>query len=239
MPNVRFKNDYEMIKEAQSGNNEAMETIYLSNIGLIKSIAARFLNRGVEFDDLVQIGSIGMIKAIKGFDHNYNCVFSTYAVPLIIGEIKRFLRDDGLIKISRSIKKNAKDIGAFIEDYKKINGNEPTIDIISSSLELSAEDIVYALNSTYPIISLFEKKEDDSASPEDMIGEDTFEKTFDNIFVNEIISSLSEYEKVIIKLRHFKGLTQMQTAKVLGVSQVKVSRDEKKIFDKIKLHFLS
>jgi len=237
MSKITFKNDIEIIRQAQNGNNLAMEEIYLSNMGLIKSIARRFINRGVEFDDLVQIGTIGMLKAVNRFDDKYNCVFSTYAVPLIIGEIKKYLRDDGLIKISRDIKKNAKDILSFSTKYKQKNGYEPTTDVIKKELGLSDEEIVFALNSAKPIISLQEKKEEESMSVDEIIGEDYIEKSFDNIFLNEVMEKLNDNEKNIIKLRYFKCLTQSQTAKILGISQVKVSRDERKIFEKIKMNF--
>ena len=153
-------NDYNIILSAQKGNESAMETIIQSNIGLVKSIAKRFIDRGVEYDDLVQIGTIGMIKAVRKFDTSYNTVFSTYAVPMIIGEIKRFLRDDGIIKISRTAKKNALSISRYREEFISSYGREPTIDEIITKLEITGEDAVFALEAAQPICSIYRESDD-------------------------------------------------------------------------------
>ncbi len=231
---MKYINDRETISLAQQGDAQALEAIVTSNMGLIKSVAARFLNRGTEFEDLVQIGTIGMIKAIRRFDCDLSVAFTTYAVPMIIGEIRRYLRDDGLIKISRSAKINNAKICAFCRDFKAEKGTQPTVSQISRALEISEEDVIFALDASRPVLSLYDKDEENGFSPEDTLGEDEMEKVFDSIALSEALKQLTESEEKLIRLRYFKHLTQDQTAKLLGISQVKVSRDEKKICQKLK-----
>lgn len=227
-------NDYAMITEAQNGNEKALEDIVKTNIGLVKSIAVRFSDRGAEYEDLIQIGTIGMIKAVRKFDISYNTAFSTYAVPMIIGEIKRFLRDDGIIKISRTAKKNAHDISKFREEFISGHGCEPTIDEIVKELGITAEDAVFAIESAQPVCSIY-RESDDVPGIEDTVGnEDDIEKLCETLSLKESISLLDDNEKKLICLRYFKNLTQQQTAKILGYSQVKVSREEKRIFQKLR-----
>ena len=229
-----YINDYDIIIRAQNGDEKALETIVNTNIGLVKSIAIRFSDRGVEYEDLVQIGTIGMIKAIRKFDTSYNTVFSTYAVPMIIGEIKRFLRDDGLIKVSRTTKKNAHSISKFREEFLITQGREPTIDEIVCTLEITPEEAVFALEATQPVCSIH-RESDDAPGVEDIVGsDDGIERLCESISLKESISALDEQERKLIFLRYFKNLTQQQTAKILGYSQVKVSREEKRIFQKLR-----
>lgn len=227
-------NDYDIITRAQNGDEKALETIVSTNIGLVKSIALRFCDRGVEFEDLVQIGAIGMIKAIRKFDTSYNTVFSTYAVPMIIGEIKRFLRDDGIIKISRTAKKNSHMISKFREEFLAAQGREPTIDEIVHTVGITSEEAIFALEAAQPLCSIH-RESDDSPGIEDIIGiDDGIECLCESISLRESISALNEEDRKLILLRYFKNLTQQQTAKILGYSQVKVSREEKRIFRELR-----
>ncbi|MBQ9939920.1 MAG: sigma-70 family RNA polymerase sigma factor [Clostridia bacterium] len=227
-------NDYSVILAAQSGDENALSLIVQSNMGLVRSIAKRFIERNAEYDDLIQIGTIGMIKAVRKFDTSYNTVFSTYAVPMIIGEIKRFLRDDGIIKVSRTAKKNAYDIARFRESFTLSQGREPTIDEIIDGLNLSCEDAVFALEASQPVHSIY-RESDDAPGVEDIIAaEDNIEKLCESISLRESLTKLSEQERQLIVLRYFKNLTQQQTAKILGCSQVKVSREEQRIFQKLR-----
>lgn len=228
-------NDEETIRSAQNGDEEAMERIVSTNLGLVKSIATRFIGRGCEFEDLMQIGTIGMIKAVKGFQTDKNCRFSTYAVPLIIGEIKRHLRDDGWIKISRDTKQNATRIFRFSEEYEKTNGFAPSLETIREKTGLSEEEIAMALSSSRPALSLYEKDEESGFSPENLVGVDPTEEMIGKIALTEVLSQLPEIERKLITLRFFKHLTQEQTARLLSLTQVKVSREEKKILRKLRL----
>ncbi|MEA4832183.1 MAG: sigma-70 family RNA polymerase sigma factor [Oscillospiraceae bacterium] len=228
-------NSAEAIKAAQSGDNEMLSKITESNMGLVKSIAQRFCGRGAEYEDLVQIGAVGMIKAIRNFSPDFGCAFSTYAVPLIAGEIKRFLRDDGLVKISRTTKSNASIIARFTKDFQNAYGREPTMPEIIEGTAISEEDAVCAIEASRPVLSINEKRgDDDDFTLEDVIGDDSLSEVVDSIALSEAISLLSDDEKLIIRLRYFKGLTQQQCAKLLDSTQVRISRAEKKIIEKLK-----
>lgn len=229
-----YINGSEIIEKAQNGDGGAMNDIVLSNLGLVKSIAVKFLDRGADFDDLVQIGSIGIIKAVKGYKKEFGTAFSTYAVPMIAGEIKRFLRDDGIVKVSREAKTNANKIFRFIRDYEGIHKREPTVKDISETLLLSEEEIVFALEASQPIVSLYAKNDEDEFALENRIGVDTIEEELDSIVIRDALEKLEQQEALLIRLRFFRGLTQQQTAKILGVTQVKVSREEKRICEKLK-----
>lgn len=228
-------NDYDAIIAAQNGDESALCRIIETNLGLVRRLANRFLDRGIEYDDLIQIGTIGMIKAVRKFDVSYNTAFSTYAVPMIIGEIKRFLRDDGIIKISRAAKKHAFDIAHYREDFRNSQGREPTIDEIISGVGISAEEAVFALEAAQPICSIHRAQDDDSPGIEDIVGEeDDIERLCEHLSLKESLSKLEKDERMLIELRYFRNLTQQQTAKIIGCSQVKVSREEKRIFQKLK-----
>lgn len=223
----------ELIKKAQSGDKDALETLVSENIGLVKNIARRFFGRGTEYEDIVQIGTIGMIKAAKSFDESYNTVFSTYAVPLIIGEIRRYLRDDGIIKVSRDIRKKGSVILRAKEDFQKENQRDPKISELSAICGFPEEEILYALDALGPVSSLQESiNGEGSATIEEMTASDSneIENVIDNIALKEAISHLCEEHRQIVYLRFFKEMSQQQTADILGLSQVKVSREEKKIF---------
>ncbi|MBR5295468.1 MAG: sigma-70 family RNA polymerase sigma factor [Clostridia bacterium] len=234
-----YINDAETLLLAKEGNEKAMEQVVSTNMGLVKSIAMRFLGRGVEYEDLVQIGTVGMIKAIRGFQAEKNCRFTTYAVPLILGEIKRFLRDDGWIKISRDTRTNAANIFRFSEEYEKREGKSPTMETICKTLSLTEEKVVFAMESARPALSLYAEDESTGFSPEKIVGEDNIEEKVSKIALEEALFHLPKEERRIIELRYFKSLTQEQTAKLLGLTQVKVSREEKRILKKMREEFFS
>jgi len=233
------ENQIELIKAAKNGDKEAESALVEKNIGLVWSIVRRFQNRGYETDDLFQIGCIGVVKAIKKFDVNYDVRFSTYAVPMIIGEIKRFLRDDGLIKVSRSLKEIANKARVIKEVMCKETGKEPSVNEMAERLNIQPEELVMALEagctpeSLYSTVAegdnnpilLIDRIDADSSSEADMI---------DKIAVRQILDTLKPRERQIIILRYFKQKTQVQIANQLGISQVQVSRIEKKILQEIK-----
>jgi RNA polymerase sporulation-specific sigma factor len=228
------KTNEDLIKLAQNGEKDALDELVQSNMGLVKKIVIRFKDRGCEYDDLVQIGTIGMIKAIKSFDFSFNTVFSTYAVPLIIGEIRRHLRDDGLIKISRTIKKNGIDIMRKKEEFEKKHSRDPSLSELSELCSLSVEDVVTALEAISPVRSLQEPLNDEESATLGSIlkdSENEIENLTERLALKEALEKLSDEQKQIINLRYFKDLSQQQTGQILGLTQVKVSRMEKKIIN--------
>jgi len=236
--NAVFKTDYDnlqLLALAQSGDKKALDMFTLNNMGLVKMAAKRFCGRGVDFEDLVQIGSLGLIKAIKRFDITQDVRFSTYAVPLIIGELKRYFRDNNSIKISRSIKETGQKIRAVIEHLEKELGREPTLGEISESSGISVEEISQALDAMQPLVSLDDTLvEDKESNLHNMLGEDKSESLLESIAVKEALSRLNARERMIIIMRFFNNKTQSETAEKLGVSQVQVSRLERTIIDKIR-----
>lgn len=232
----------EIILKVQNGDKSLEEYIVSNNMGLVRSVVKRFLNRGCEYDDLIQIGCIGLLKAIKKFDPSYNVRFSTYAVPMIIGEIKRFLRDDGMVKVSRSIKETAVKANLCRERIEKSQGREATIEEIAVELDLAKEDLVMAMDSQCMIQSLYDVIYQDDGSPVLLIDkieseENKNEEVIDRVLLKEILSTLKEKERKIIILRYFKEMTQTQVGEILGISQVQVSRMEKKILERLKNSF--
>lgn len=234
-----YVNDTASLLAAKNGDEAAMEQVVSSNLGLVKSIALRFTGRGVETEDLIQIGTLGMIKAIRGFQPERECKFTTYAVPLILGEIKRFLRDDGWIKIGRETRANGARIFRFVEEYEKREGKSPTMEVICAALELTEEKAVLALEASRPAVSLYAEDENTGISPEKIIGEDNIEQITLSLALREAVAALPRTEGNLIRLRYFHNLTQEQTARLLGMSQVKVSREEKRILKKMRDEFYS
>ena len=228
----------ELIKKAQSGDEPAKQTLVNENSPLIKSIIKRFIGKGIEYDDLFQLGSLGFVKAINNFQIDYNVKFSTYVVPMIIGEIKRFMRDDGAIKVSRTIKSFNLQINKFIEQYFKENGEKPPIDLIAKKFKTSSQEIVFAMDSAKMPISLytpFEGDDDKSLLVVDRFNNSNqTEEMFDNIFLRDTLKALNSRDKKIILLRYFRDKTQSEIAKELGISQVQVSRLETKIIERIR-----
>ena len=228
------------IRKAKKAEEEAKELIFLNNTALIKSVITRFRNKGVEYDDLYQIACIGFLKAINNFDEKFNVKFSTYTVPMIIGEIKRYMRDNGAIKVSRTLKILANKINKFIGEYQLKNNNSPSVELIAKEFNIEVEEVVTALDSLKMPLSIYDKFEDEEESQEliDKISiSDGEEVMVTKIHLVNIINQLSEREKKIIVLRYFRDKTQSEIAKSLGISQVQVSRIENKVMDKLRLKF--
>ena len=232
-----MRNNLSLLHRIKDGDESALEELICENMGLIKSVALRFAGRGAETEDLLQIGSIGMIKAARSFDFSYNTEFSTYAVPLIIGEIRRFLRDDGQIKVSRSIKRRGVAVMHKSEELTRTLGREPTVGELSKECNMSPEEITYVLEAVSPVHSLHEMVGgDNSLTLESTLSdkENAIERLTDRIALSEAIAALDETSQKILHLRYIKELSQQQTGNILGLSQVKVSREEKKIMQKLK-----
>ena len=235
-----YENKIKDIVDAQNGNQEMMTKLVEENNGLIWSIVKRFKDRGYELEDLYQIGSIGFIKSIQRFDTSFDVKLSTYAVPYILGEIKRFIRDDGSIKVSRSIKELAMKIREIQNRYSKEKGEEISIMQIAKELKVSKEEVAVALDSLRPTASIYEdsyRNEEGGISFLDTIstGVDEAEQLSNKLAIKQMIGNLEQREKEIILLRYYKNKTQMEVAKILGISQVQVSRIEKKILNAMKL----
>lgn len=221
-----------LIRIAKTGDKDAAETLIKENSGLIWSVARRFFGRGVEAEDLYQLGCLGFLKAIEGYDESFGTRFSTYAVPKIAGEIRRFLRDDGAIKVSRSIKERANIIRQARERLNQQFGREPLVSELSEETGISPEDIAAAEIATETPDSLQRENSEGGFTLESALGVDGMEdEVVESIALKEAISLLPEKEQMLIFLRFYKGLTQDKTAKVLGVSQVQVSRMEKKAIE--------
>lgn len=219
----------ELIARSQAGDRDASELLVRENAGLIWSIARRFIGRGTEPDDLYQLGCLGFLKAVEGFDLNYGTQFSTYAVPKISGEIRRFLRDDGAVKVSRSIKEQAATIKSTRNQLTNILGREPTLQEISRQTGFSAEEIALAETATASTESINRQTTEDGFTLESVLTDtESEDKLVERISLRQAIDRLPEREGMVIKLRYFHSLTQERVAKVLQVSQVQVSRIEKK-----------
>lgn len=239
-----YENNTKDILLAKQGNKEKFDEIIKNNQGLVYSIVKRFIGRGYEIDDLYQIGMMGLVKAIKRFDTDFDVKLSTYAVPYILGEIKRFLRDDGPIKVSRSLKELSAKISLIQREYLNQKGVEITIEELSKKLKVPKEEIAMAMESSNIVESIYSSN---SNSDEDGINlidrissnNDEQEKITNNIALKEAINNLEDKEKEIILLRYYKDKTQTQVAKILGISQVQVSRIEKKILNSMKVKLIS
>ena len=226
-----------LIALSQAGDHIARETLVNCNIRLVWSVVQRFLNRGYEPEDLFQIGCIGLLKSVDKFDLQYDVKFSTYAVPMIIGEIQRFLRDDGTIKVSRSLKELANKVRKKKDELSKKLGRMPTVKEIAEELDISPEDVVFAQEANKPPSSIHETVFENDGDPitlMDQIADEGQEKWFDKLALNEAISTLTERERLIVYLRYFRDQTQSEVAARLGISQVQVSRLEKKILQLIR-----
>ena len=226
-----------LILLAQSGDGDAMEELCKNNAGLVHMLARRFAGRGVEYEDLIQIGSVGLVKAIKRFDTGKNLALSTYAVPVILGEIRRYFRDTGSIKISRHIKETASRCMRAREKLSTEIGREPTVSEIAAACGIDAEAVEEALEAMRPTLSLDGKPADDEPSAEFTVGYDLSDKLIENIALKEALNTLGAKERTIVAHRFFMSKTQAETAKSLGVSQVQVSRAERQIIEKLKAYF--
>lgn len=219
----------ELIAQSQAGQRDATEKLVEENSGLIWSVARRFLGRGAEPDDLYQLGCLGFLKAVEGFDLEYGTQFSTYAVPKIAGEIRRFLRDDGAVKVSRSLKEQAATIKATRNRLTSALGREPTILEISRQTGFSPEEIALAETATAATESIQRETGEEGFSLEDILTDtESEERMVEKIALRQAVEALPEREKLVVKLRYFHSLTQQRVAKVMDVSQVQVSRIEKK-----------
>ena len=232
-----YNNDT-LLAEAIKGDETSLNRLIENNTGLVKSVAGRFFNRGYDREEILQLGMIGLFKAIRNFDFSYGVKFSTYAVPLISGEIKRFLRDNGFIKVSRQTKELASLILEKSLEYEKQTGLSPTVSELSRIIGHSPEDIIFAMNSTESVSSLDSMINDDENSARILkIQDDNAafeEQTVNRITLTEILHTLNPRERQVITLRYFSNMTQKQVSEKIGVSQVQVSRIEKKVLDKIR-----
>lgn len=219
----------ELIARSQAGDRDATQTLVEENSGLIWSVARRYMGRGAEPDDLYQLGSLGFLKAVEGFDLAYGTQFSTYAVPKIAGEIRRFLRDDGAVKVSRSLKEQSAVINATRNRLTTALGREPTVQEISRQTGLSPEEIALAETATAATESIQRETGEEGFSLENILTDtESEEKMVEKIALRQAVEALPERERMVIQLRYFHGLTQQRVAKVMEVSQVQVSRIEKK-----------
>lgn len=237
-----YENTYEKIVKAQSGDEEAMANLVKNNLGLVYNIAKRFSGRGYELEDLNQIGALGLIKSIKKFDTSFDVQLSTYSVPFIMGEIKRYIRDDGKIKVSRSIKELGAKINQIQKEYYLKNGQDIKIEQIAEILKVTKEDIALAIdaNSSAIVTSInepvYSKESSKTLNVEDIIPDTKNQEAMinDKLTVNKLIEELQPQEKQIVMMRYYKGSTQTEVAKTLGISQVQVSRIEKRILYSMK-----
>lgn len=249
----RYKKE-QLIMLAASGDEKALETAVADNMGLVMSIVNRFIGRGCDKEDLVQIGSIGLIKAIRNFDPDYDVCFSTYAVPMISGELKRFLRDDGPVKVSRTLKELHVKVRNAAEELRQKNGKDATPCEIAEYINAETEDVIMALEAALPVESLYGNADSDGFDSISLIdkiannenvseeqfmllkdGTGEYEQLLNSITLFDVMRHLTEEEQKIIKLRYYKELTQAAAAKVMGTSQVQISRLEKKILKKMRI----
>lgn len=229
-----YNDNLHLIKCAKKGDKNSLNKLIELNLPLVSAISKKFLNRGYEYEDIFQIGCMGLMKAVNNFDEKYNVKFSTYAVPMILGEIKRFLRDDGMIKVSRSVKNTAKKLHYDRETLTKKLNREPTIQELSEYSGVEVEDLIFATGSASSLQYLYDTIHQDDGSPVlliDKISENPREdvEMVDKIALKEALNNLDVKSRQIIMLRYFKDKTQVQVAKMLGINQVQVSRIEKKV----------
>ena len=233
----KFEKDatYALILSAQAGDESAKSQLVNENMGLVLSIAKKFYNRGYDKDDINQLGSMGLLRAINNFNTQMDVKFSTYAVPMIMGEIKRFLRDDGPLKVSRNIKRTASQILHFVETTQAASGETPGVNDIADALGISVEDVLNAQEATNPPDSIFSERNDGDRELLDYLKDEIDEsKLLTKIDIKSALASLPERDKTIIIMRYFLDKTQSDIAKKLGISQVQVSRLEKRILNELK-----
>lgn len=226
-----------LIEQAQNGNEKAFSTLITENTPLLKSIIRRYLGKHIEYDDLFQIAAIGLIKAVKNFSKDYSVRFSTYAVPMILGEIKRYMRDEGYLKVSRSLKTLSGKITKYIEERIKQDGTNPTVDEIAQHFGIEQTEIVFALDATRLPVSLYETTNDADGKQTELIEHIPTEEDknmIQRIMLKDMLSRLPIREQKIVILRYFRDMTQSEIAKQMGVSQVQISRLENKILEKLK-----
>ncbi len=227
------KSTIEYIRLAKTGDSTAKETLIEHNVSLVKCIVKRYLGKGVDYDDLFQIACMGFLKAIAGFNEEFGVKFSTYAVPMIAGEIKRFMRDDGAVKVSRTMKQTAKEINLFIEEYSLQNGKQPSVAQIAEKFRMDEAETVFVMGSSKMPLSLQSGTDYKDGKERELIetlpATDNQEDMLDKMLLQGAIDELCERDKKIIVLRYFRDMTQSEVAKKIGVSQVQVSRIESRI----------
>lgn len=236
---LSYEDNSQLLPLAKAGDAEAMNRLIEANLPLVTSISKKFINRGYDYEDIYQIGCMGLVKAINNFDDNYNVKFSTYAVPMIIGEIKRFLRDDGIIKVSRNVKSLAKKLHFDKEALTKKLNRDPSIEELAEFSGIDKEEILFALESSASMQYLYEVIHQDDGAPVlliDKLSENAAEdkNLTEKIALKEALNKLDTKSRQIIVLRYFKDKTQIQVAKMLGISQVQVSRIEKKVLSEMR-----
>ena len=230
----QYADNREYLLRAQSGDEEALSRLMENNAGLVRGLAWRFRGRGVELEDLIQIGSIGMLKAIRSFDTSRGTAFSTYAVPLIVGEIRRFLRDDGLIKVGRRQKQLGASLLSMREKFSAEHGREPQLEELAEICGISPSEAAMSLDALLPVHSMSQsigEDEEDFTLEKMLSGEDPIERRTDQLALQQIIGTLSPLWRQILYYRYFREYSQQATADALGLTQVKISREEKKIFE--------
>ncbi|MBN7772762.1 sigma-70 family RNA polymerase sigma factor [Clostridium aminobutyricum] len=237
--NINKEDTYALIERAKNGDEEARELLVSQNTGLVKSLALKYLGTGYELEDLVQIGYMGLLKSIERFDASYDVMFSTYAVPMILGEIKRYIRDDGRIKVSRQMKLEIKQMNQIRDDYYNQHGVYPKLSVISKEMGIPSEkvlELIEAADALYNVASIDDpessKQYSTGSSGEGYHDEES--NLVDAIYLKNIIGRLAEKERKIIILRYFRDMTQQQIADLLGISQVQVSRIEKRVLEGIR-----
>lgn len=228
-----------LIGRAHQGDKEARDILFEENIGLVYSVARRFAGRGAEMEDLFQIGSIGLLKAVDNFDTSFQVKFSTYAVPMIAGEIRRFLRNDGILKVSRSVKENQYKIFKMREELEKLTGREPTVEELADGMNLPVEEVVLIMESRTEVESIYKTVYQGEGTEISLLDklpekENQQEKVLNRIFLEEILRTLEPKERQLIAMRYFQDMTQTEIAERLGVSQVQISRMEKRVLGKIR-----
>lgn len=236
---IEYNELLNLIDKAQKGDGDAKNLILEQNSPLIKSIVKRYKNKGTEYEDLYQLGAIGMTKAINNFDQSFGVKFSTYAVPMIAGEIKRFLRDDGSIKVSRSIKSQYVAVQKFINEYQKQHSTSPSPQEIASELQIDERDLMFVMEASKMPVSLYTEIEGEKSSNSSLLVDkiaikDESDEFLSHLAIKDVLKSLSKQDKLIVGLRYFRDKTQSEVASLLKVSQVQVSRLENKILSKIK-----
>lgn len=227
-----------LIKNAQQGDEQAKAKLIEENSPLVKSVIKRFRNKGVEYDDLYQLGCVGFLKAINNFNTDFNVKFSTYVVPMVVGEIKRFMRDDGEIKVSRAVKSLNLKISRFVEQFMSEKMRKPSLEEIAQNFEISVQEVIFTMDSAKMPISMYSTYEEEGNKGlyliDRFIENGEVESTFDALSLKEALSSLDERDKKIVLLRFFRDKTQSEIASVLNISQVQVSRLESKILEKMR-----
>lgn len=229
---------FELIQRVRAGDREAKEILLKENENLLKSIVKRYLGKGTDYNDLFQLAGMGFLKALDAFDESYGAKLTTYAVPVIAGEIKRFLRDDGSVKVSRSIKEKSRELHAFISEQTAKNGSEPTLAELSSFFQMEENDILFILDSARMPLSLYQHgdyKDDETGELiEKLPSKDFQDEWIEKMELKRVLDTLPDREKRIILLRYYRDMTQSEVAKEIGVSQVQISRIETKVLQKFK-----